>query len=188
MVEHKGIIKMLPIFKCLVFRSPLYFTIFRFHYRMCFLNSDTMNHIKCIVWEINKQYQMELPLVLYSTGSSLKIGFRTGSIKWVKTLLTNSSRIITCVVFLQFRQNENRRRRSTRRTRGKEVEGQTYTINLQQTEPKFCKNHLRNEAYSRRNRSSLRNQDIIIKTSNYLTSSIITHNNLNHTHEKINTL
>ena len=144
---------------------------------------NIVNHIKCIVWEINKQYQTELPLVLYSTGSSLKIGFRPGSIKWVKTLLTNSSRIITCVVFLQFRRKEDGRRRSTQRTRGKEVDGQTYTINSQQTEPKFCKNHLRNEAYSRRNRSSLRNQDIIIKTSNYLTSSIITHNNLNHTHK-----
>ena len=110
-------------------------------------------------------------------------GFRPGLIEWVKTLLTNSSRIITCVVFLQLKRNENGRRRSTWKTRGKEVDGQTYTINSQQTEPKFCKNHLRNEAYSRRNQSSLRNQDIIIKTSNYLTSSIITHSNLNQTHE-----
>ena len=112
------------------------------------------------------------PLVLYSTGSSLKIGFRPGLIEWVKTLLTNSSRIITCVVFLQFRWNKNGRRWSTRRTSGKEVDSQTYTINSQQTETKFCKNHLRNEAYS-------------IKTANYLTSPIITHNNLNHTQESI---
>ena len=27
-----------------------------------------LNHIKCIVWEINKQYQTESPLVLSSTG------------------------------------------------------------------------------------------------------------------------
>ena len=104
------------------------------------------------------------------------------------------------------------------RTRGKEVDGNSYAINLPQTEPKFCKNHpytrslqqkelkfLKkprnhyqeqtgpksyihiNEAYSRRNRSSLRNQDITIKRSIYSTLSIITNNNPNPTHETLKT-
>ena len=36
----------------------------------------------------------------------------------------------------------------------------THIANSQQTEPKFYQNYLRNEAYSRRNRKSLRNQDL----------------------------
>ena len=36
----------------------------------------------------------------------------------------------------------------------------TYITDSQQTEPKFYQNYLRNEAYSRRNQSSLSNQDL----------------------------
>ena len=70
----------------------------------------------------------------------------------LKTLLTNSSRNITCVIFLNFRRNTNQRRRSQRRTRGTEHTHRQLPADrikvlpelstqrsLQQKEPKFLK-------------------------------------------------
>ena len=115
---------------------------------------------------------------------SLRLDFNLDRSSELKTLLINSSRKITCVTFLQSRRNET----EGDFQREEQEEKKLMVTHPPSTYIRQNRSSARiihaNEAYSRRNPNSLRNQDIAIKRSFYITSTIIRHASPNPTHEK----
>ena len=66
---------------------------FTIMYWLCVMTFNNVNHIKCIVWEINKQYQTELPSAHFSS-LILDIGLFSGKsnkLIWLNRIITTTT-------------------------------------------------------------------------------------------------